>query len=697
MPTIKGITIDIAGKTSSLVSDLQKADKALNDTNSALKAVDKALKLDPTNVELLAQKEALLTKAVGETKDRLDTLKEAAELAAKGLEEGTTTQEQYAQLTAEIAMTEAELKNLEDGGREAGKAAEESGVNWEKFGTTAAAAAKVAAAAIGAVTAAATAAGKALIDCALDGGKFADEFLTLSVTTGVSAQTLQEWSYAAEIIDVDLGTMSASLTKTTKAIASAAEGNAGAIENFENLGVSFQNADGSMRDSEDVFLDIIDALGKVENETERDALAMELLGKSAKDLNPLIESGSERLTELGEEAQEVGYVLDDETLDSFRNLDDQMQKLSLGGTAAKNAIGTILLPVLTSLAGEGVDLLGEFTNAVLDADGDVTKISDIVAQMLPQIIDVIMSYLPMLLELAGTLIEAVAQGLIDNLDVILPAALDVILTICDGILGALPELVPVLLEVVMTIVNYILDNLDLIINTAIQIIVAVVNGISSALPRLIPVVVQAVVTIVNCLIDNLPLLIESGLTLTGAIITGLLQAIPELILGAGSIVENLVTTIAEAGPSLIDTALNWGADLIDSFVSGISNAIPNLISELSSVGDTIASYLHFTSPDVGPLANDLIGKSGKDMIVTFADGMEDELGTLESALTVTGNTIAGGMTGADTYGGVLSSINEGIGAIGSRTPHFTIMIGNEELQNYIITANDNYNYSSGGF
>lgn len=697
MPTIKGITIDIAGKTSSLVSDLQKADKALNNTNSALKAVDKALKLDPTNIELLAQKEALLNKAVGETKDRLDTLREAAELAAKGLEDGTATQEQYAQLTAEIATTEAQLKELEEGGREAGKAAEESGADWEKFGETAATAAKVAAAAIGAVTSAAVAAGKALIDCALDGASFADEFLTMSVTTGVSAQTLQEWSYAAELIDVDLNTMSASLTKTTNAIASANEGNESAIENFDKLGVSFQNADGSMRDSESVFMDIIDALGEIENETERDALAMDLLGKSAKDLNPLIEAGSERLNELGEEAQDAGYVLSDDTLSAFGELDDQMQKLSLGGTAAKNAIGTILLPVLTSLAGEGVDLLGEFTNAVLDADGDVTKISDIVAQMLPQVIDVIMSYLPMLLELAGTLIEAVAQGLIDNLDVILPAALDVILTICDGILGALPELVPVLLEVVMTIVNYILDNLDLIINTAIQIIVAVVNGISSALPRLIPVIVQAVVTIVNCLIDNLPLLIESGLTLTGAIITGLLQAIPELILGAGSIVENLVTTIAEAGPSLIDTALNWGADLIDSFVSGISNAIPNLVSELSSVGDTIASYLHFTSPDVGPLANDLIGKSGKDMIVTFADGMEDELGTLESALTVTGNTIAGGMTGADTYGGVLSSINEGIGAIGSRTPHFTIMIGNEELQNYIITANDNYNYSSGGF
>lgn len=697
MPTIKGITIDIAGKTSSLVSDLQKADKALNNTNSALKAVDKALKLDPTNVELLAQKEALLNKAVGETKDRLDTLREAAELAAKGLEDGTATQEQYAQLTAEIATTEAQLKELEEGGREAGKAAEESGADWEKFGETAAAAAKVAAAAIAAVTTAAIAAGKALIDCALDGASFADEFLTMSVTTGVSAQTLQEWSYAAELIDVDLNTMSASLTKTTKAIASANEGNESAIENFDKLGVSFQNADGSMRDSESVFMDIIDALGEIENETERDALAMDLLGKSAQDLNPLIEAGSERLTELGEEAQNAGYVLSDDTLSAFGELDDQMQRLSLGGTAAKNAIGTILLPVLSDLAGEGVDLLGKFTNAILDADGDVSKMGEVIGQMLPEAVDVILSYLPLLLELAGTLIEAVAQGLIDNLDVILPAALDVILTICDGILSALPELVPVLLQVVMTVVNYILDNLDLILSTAIQIIVAVVNGISEATPKLIPAIVQAVITIVNCLIDNLPLLVECGLNLLGAVISGLLQAIPELILGAGTVIENLITTLVEAGPDLVETALNWGKDLIDSFVSGISNAIPNLISELSSVGDTIASYLHFTSPDVGPLANDLIGKSGKDMIITFADGMEDELGTLESALTVTGNTIAGGMTGADTYGGVLSSINEGIGAIGSRTPHFTIMIGNEELQNYIITANDNYNYSSGGF
>lgn len=697
MATVKGITIEIAGKTSELVNSLSKADTALKNTNSALKAVDKALKLDPSNVELVAQKEALLTKAVDETKERLEALKEAAELAAKGLEDGTATQEQYAQLTAEIAMTEAELKELENGGKQAGEAAEESGKKWEGFGETAAAAAKVAATAIAAVTTAAIAAGKALVDCAVDGAEFADEFLTLSTTTGVSTDTLQKWSYAAELIDVDLNTMTSALTKTTKAIGSAAEGSEGTIENFEKLGVSFLNADGSMRDSEEVFFDIIDSLGNVANETERDSLAMELLGKSAQDLNPLIEAGSDRLAELGEEAESAGYVLDGDTLEAFGSFDDQLQRLSLGTTAAKNALGTILMPILSQLAGDGTDLLAQFTNAVLDTNGDVSQIGDIIGEMIPQAVNLILSYLPMLLDLAGTLIEAVAQGLIANLDLILTSALEVVLTICDGILSALPDLVPVILQILLTIINYILGNLNMILSTAIQIIVAVVNGISQATPQLIPAIAQAIITIINCIIDNLPLLLECGINLLGAVLLGILDAVPDLLIGVGSVIENLISTLADAAPSIAQTALSWGADLIDSFVTGIANAIPNLISELSDVASTVADYLHFTSPDKGPLAHDLIGKSGKDMIDTFAHGMNAELGTLESALTVTGNTIASGMTGADNYGGVLSSIDNGISALGSKNANIVVMIGNEQLTDFIVSANTNNDYVSGGY
>lgn len=694
---IKGVVIEISGKTSPLTQGLSEADRALKKTNDALKAVDKALELDPTNVELLAQKEELLNNAVAETKDRLDTMKQAAELAAQGLENGTVSREQYAQLAAEIATTEKNLEQLENGGKEAGEAANEAGNNWEKFGATAAAAAQAAAAGIAAVTAAATAAAGALVNTTVGGAQFADEFLTMSTVTGVSAETLQEWSYAAELVDVSADTMAGALSRTTRQIAAAAEGSDSAIENFDRLGVSFTNADGSMRDSEAVFYDIVDALGQIDNETERDALAMELLGRSAQDLNPLIEAGSETLQELGQQAHEAGYVLDDETLGAFGAFDDQLQYLNNGATAAQNAIGTILLPLLTDLAGEGVDLLSQFTTAVLDADGDVSQISGIISEMVPEIINVIMEYLPLFLELAGTLIQAIADGIIQNLDTILTAATDIIFSICDGILNALPNLIPVIINLILTITQKLIENLPKILEAGIQILLAVVDGIAEAIPDLIPTIIEAIITITTTLIDHAPEILEAGIELIFALIDGLLEAIPDLIDGAFEIVDSILETIGSAGPDLIDTALSWGADLISSFVSGITNALPNLVNGLSNVASTVASYLHFTSPDVGPLAHDLIGRSGADMIDTFANGMRGEIGELESALTVTGATIAAGMTEQPDYTGALQGIQSSLSAAGTAQQTIVLQVGDEVLGSWMINAQTANDYRAGGF
>ena len=93
---VLGITVDIEGKTSGLTKSLQEANSSINKTTSALKDVDKALQLDPTNVELLAQKQALLTKQIEQTSDKLDIMRQVAEDANDALARGDISQEQYA-------------------------------------------------------------------------------------------------------------------------------------------------------------------------------------------------------------------------------------------------------------------------------------------------------------------------------------------------------------------------------------------------------------------------------------------------------------------------------------------------------------------------------------------------------------------------------------------------------------------------
>lgn len=177
----------------------------------------------------------------------------------------------------------------------------------------------------------------------------ADNLLTLSSTTGISTDALQEFEYASELLDVSSETMQGSMTKMIRSMNTAREGIGGAAEAFSKLHIKISGSNGQLKDANTVFYQTIDALGRVKNETERDALAMEIFGRSARDLNPLIEAGSDRLKELGVEAHNVGYVMSNETLQQFGQLDDAMQRMNTQGEALKNSLALALLPVLTGL------------------------------------------------------------------------------------------------------------------------------------------------------------------------------------------------------------------------------------------------------------------------------------------------------------------------------------------------------------
>ena len=116
---IKGITIQIGGDTTDLQKSLSSVDKSLKTTQDKLKDVNKLLKLDPKNTELLAQKQQLLSDAVGKTEERLTALKEAAKQAEDAMKNGTGSKDQYDALQREISETESQLKDLKEAAKDA--------------------------------------------------------------------------------------------------------------------------------------------------------------------------------------------------------------------------------------------------------------------------------------------------------------------------------------------------------------------------------------------------------------------------------------------------------------------------------------------------------------------------------------------------------------------------------------------------
>lgn len=186
---------------------------------------------------------------------------------------------------------------------------------------------------------------------------FADNVITLATQTGIGTDELQGYMYAAELVDVSTETLTKSMAKQIKSMGSAADGTKQYSDAYSTLGISVTDTDDHLRDSQTVYWEVIDALGNMTNETERDEIAMALLGRSAQELNPLIAAGAEQMNAFASEAQSVGYVLNNETLNALGELDDQIQRLKLQSEATKNSIGAALAPALEEVAEVGTDVL----------------------------------------------------------------------------------------------------------------------------------------------------------------------------------------------------------------------------------------------------------------------------------------------------------------------------------------------------
>ena len=208
---------------------------------------------------------------------------------------------------------------------------------------------------------------KAMISMTKESASFADNIITLSMQTGQSTEQLQEFSYATELIDVSVDTLQGSLTKLTNNMQDTMNGTGNAKASFEALGVSVTNADGSMRSANDVFYETIDALGQVKNETERDAMSMDIFGRSAQDLNPLIIQGSKTLKAYADEAHNMGYVLDDEALSALGAVDDAYQRLQKTQEGVKNQLAVEFAPYLEEFYGDVTTMVKDGGKAIKDS------------------------------------------------------------------------------------------------------------------------------------------------------------------------------------------------------------------------------------------------------------------------------------------------------------------------------------------
>lgn len=369
---IRGVTIQLSGDTTGLTKSLNDANKEIKNTQSQLKDVERLLKLDPTNTELLRQKQELLGKAIGETNTKLETLKKAEDqMKSQGVDQNS---EQFMALQREIAATEGELKKLTD----------EAGKTVSAFDKVKAATDKIAQ---GAKNVADKTKGLSLAGGAVAGGllatgknaiQTADDLATLAKRSGLSTDMLQKFAYASDMVDVSTEELVSAMTKMKKNMGD----NPAA---FEALGVSVTNADGTFRGLEEVFYDSLAALSQIGDETERDLAAMDLFGKGADTLATIIDDGGVGLQEYGARAQELGLILSEDTIGKLTSTRDTIDEMKARATATLTEVGAQLLENLAPTIDVIVEKIGEVVAWLGTLDSDTLNTILVVAGVIAAI------------------------------------------------------------------------------------------------------------------------------------------------------------------------------------------------------------------------------------------------------------------------------------------------------------------------
>lgn len=187
---------------------------------------------------------------------------------------------------------------------------------------------------------------KALVDLTLSQAAAAGEIQDLSMQTGLSTEAVQRYQYACDMIGVSFDTVASSQAKMIRSMADVQSGSETAAATWNQLGIEVMNADGSLRDAQEVFLEVIDVLSQIENATQRDAVSMEIFGRSAQDLNPLIVQGTDAFQAFYDEASNVKDILTDVQLETLAGLDDEMHRVEARFESGANSMALKFTPAL---------------------------------------------------------------------------------------------------------------------------------------------------------------------------------------------------------------------------------------------------------------------------------------------------------------------------------------------------------------
>lgn len=443
---------------------------------------------------------------------------------------------------------------------------------------------------------------------------------------------------------------------------------------------------------------------------------MGIAGTSAKEASTTIEGSSNMmkaswqnlLTGIADDNADFGALINDfvESLTAFAgNIIPRVQQIIKGGAEVATRLIQTVVPQLVQMIPPILsDTLPTLITAVTNV---IQSVLEAIPQMMPVVVDGIMQIiqamitllpefinaglqmitsliqgiteaLPQLIAMLPTIIQQTVDTLIANLPAIIVAGVQLLIALINGITETLPQLIAMLPTIINTVSATLIANLPVIINAGIQLLVALINGIMQSLPQLIAATPRIIISIVQTLIQNLPQILSMGVQIIGSLISGISSMIGNL----GGAIGNVVSTIIDKISSLPGQLYNWGVDMVQGIANGIRGAIRYVTDAVSGVADKIKSFLHFSRPDEGPLAE------YESWMPDMVEGLSDSLRKASPELINQTEALANGMSDAFNVNGGISanggrSYNAMVEAFKDALSQVKIEMDNEEMGHFV--------------
>jgi len=427
------------------------------------------------------------------------------------------------------------------------------------------------------VAAAATGAVTAITGMASSAASSMDEIDKASQKMGISAEGYQEWQHAMDLSGMSIDTMTNGMKALQKAMTGVDEEGNATSEEFEKLGISLTNADGSLRSTEDVMNDTILALADMGEGAERTTIATKLFGRAGTEMAPMLNSGKEAIEGMKQEAHDLGLVMSDEDVKAGAQLNDTLSNLknSLGAMVTK--LGVSVMPVVQKFA----DLLMTYMPKVQELFDRISPIlTEMFDKLMPPLFDLVDAIMPVIFNVLEALMPIFTQ----IAQTILPIFTDLIGKLAP-ILGQIAErimpLLSKLLEAVIPIIDAIWPLVSTLLDLALSLIDPLLKLVETLLPPIIRLV-QALTPIIELLGQILTPIVE----LINAILAPVLNVIITLL---SPVIESL--SILNPILDLLGTLLKPILDLINLILKPVLDFVNWIFGDITSGVDDVNSSL----------------------------------------------------------------------------------------------------------